>query len=139
METKDHISFFRLSKPGEETPAAVHPDTAMDRDMACVLYLTPGGTGGTAFWRHKETGLSSMRELKKRDEKDHEALVDLINKDSNDESKWDRRMLVDYKYNRFITYPTDYFHSRYPFQSEGFGDKNETARLIWVAFYNVSK
>lgn len=128
-------AFWRLTKPGEKTPSPIHPDTIFAR-WAGVLYMTPTDEmGGTAFWKHKESG-DHFFPPRKRLSRD-QSYVDMIVRDGGDESKWDMTMLVKAQYNRFVTYPTHYYHSRYPFTSDNYGETNETARLIWVVFYDI--
>lgn len=123
------IEFFRLSKPQEESPSYVHADTICAK-MASVLYLTDSDVGGTAFWKHKETGLQRLSP------NPSEKLIEKLLKDANDVEKWDMQAELKFKMNRFVTYPTNYFHSRWPFLSEGFGEDKESARLIYVCFYD---
>jgi hypothetical protein len=42
--------------------------------------------------------------------------------------------LLPMRFNRFLTYPTCFFHSRYPF--EAFGNAPENGRLVWVCFFD---
>lgn len=134
-EIKPKIAFWRLSKPGEDTPAPIHADSICAR-WAGLLYMSPSNDemGGTAFWRHKETGHTEFpaRRRLTRDQ----SYANMINEDSADESKWDMTLLVRSKFNRFVTYSTHLYHSRYPFYSENYGSDNESARLIWVIFYD---
>jgi len=142
---KVNYSFFRLSKPGEETPASVHADITMGSSYAAVLYLTPEGDGGTAFWRHLSTntqGISAkvFRAVRNGDDvSEHADYLNTLHKDSNDEEKWSMQSMLKFEYNRFVSYPANYFHSRYPFKSDSFGKSKSAARLIWVAFYDIVK
>lgn len=121
------MEFFRLSKPGEESPAYIHADEIC-ASMASVLYLTDSDVGGTAFWRHNKSGMLAL---------DNETDRTQFIEDANNQSKWDQTLELKFKLNRFVTYPTNYFHSRWPFKSEGFGNAKKTARLIWVCFYDL--
>jgi hypothetical protein len=47
---------------------------------------------------------------------------------------WCTQGFVPMQFNRFITYPTSLFHSRFPF--EAFGNGPEDGRLIWICFYD---
>ena len=133
-DIKPVMAFWRISYPGDDTPAPIHADSICAR-WAGLLYMTPTReVGGTAFWRHKESRDTEFPAVK-RATRDQD-YVDMINRDAADESAWDMTVLVRSKYNRFITYPTHYYHSRYPFYSENYGNTLETARLIWVVFYN---
>jgi hypothetical protein len=48
---------------------------------------------------------------------------------------WKQTGFVPMQFNRFITYPTCFFHSRFPF--EAFGTGPEDGRLIWICFYDI--
>lgn len=134
------LSCFRVSLAGEVSPVWVHSDDICAQ-YASVLYLnTPEQcTGGTAFWRHIERGddrLLAPAELAALgiDEADYHAWM--MGEWRRLEA-WEQTGLVTMRFNRFITYPTSYFHSRFPF--EGFGDSSENARMIWVCFFDVKE
>lgn len=130
------FAFWRLSRPHEEIPAAVHADTVCAR-WAGILYMTPTEEmGGTAMWAHKELGDWQVPPRFMRGASGSKEYFERVNSDSNDEEKWDMRLLIRAKYNRFACYPTRYFHSRYPFNSENYGTTKDEARLIWVIFFN---
>jgi len=59
----------------------------------------------------------------------------MMNREWKDLTFWEQYHLVPMKFNRFATYPTCLFHSRWPF--EAFGKGPEDGRLIWVCFYDV--
>lgn len=126
------LAVFRVDLDGELPHCPVHSDEIC-ATHAGILYLnTPEQCrGGTAFWRHKRTGLEEMpegvgplciHELKQ------------LNLDWHDASQWEQTTFVPMKFNRFITYPTRMFHSRWPL--EGFGTSKENGRLIWTLFYD---
>lgn len=116
---------FRLNFGGELPNAAVHSDIGWGTH-ALVLYLTPNGEGGTAFWRHIATGAHRV-------EPGDAALLEAVSPDWNDEAAWERQHLVEWKFNRAVIYESAVFHSRYPFAA--FGDGPEDGRLIAVAFF----
>lgn len=122
------LSGFRLDLAGTYPGCAVHSDEIC-AEYAGILYLNPPEQckGGTAFWKHSRTGLDEMP----ADDKEK------IHADWNDQFKWSQSGYVDMKFNRFITYPTRKFHSRWPL--EGFGDNKHRGRLIWVVFFNMWK
>lgn len=132
------VSFYRFFLDGEKPHFDVHADNMYDQ-MASVLYLNPnsGQRSGTAFWRHKETGLDYMPDKEEiiAQGKDPQEWYTKFVTDWHDISKWDQVGFVAMKYNRFITYPTRLLHSRWPL--EGFGKNKESARLIHVYFYNA--
>lgn len=115
---------YRLNHSGELPNSYIHSDIGWGTH-AFVLYLSDG-PGGTAFWRHKETGLIRLVPG------DADALAATV-PDLNDSDRWDMTNIVEMKFNRATIYDSTLFHSRYPF--EAFGDDNETGRLVAVAFF----
>lgn len=116
---------YRLNFGGEMPNAAVHSDMGWGT-YALVIYLSDG-QGGTAFWRHKETGAHRI------DPGDFD-LFAKVNGDWNDESKWYMHQLVPMKLGRALIYESALFHSRHPFAA--FGNGPEDGRLIAVAFFS---
>lgn len=117
---------YRLNYSGEMPNAAIHSDLGWGTHAA-VLYLCDGD-GGTAFWRHKETGAESIGAGETQ-------LFEAINGDWDDVEKWEKTGEIALKFNRCAIYESRLFHSRWPF--EGFGDCPENGRLIAVAFFNL--
>lgn len=116
---------FRLNFAAERPNAAVHSDIGWGTH-ALVLYLCDG-EGGTAFWRHVETGATEL-------EPGDVDLLAQVSDDWNDENRWSMRRLIPLAFNRGVIYPSKLFHSRYPF--EAFGTAPEDGRLIAVAFFS---
>lgn len=116
---------FRLNYAGEMPNAAVHSDLGWGTH-ALVLYLCEGD-GGTAFWRHQETGATEI-------EPGDLELFEQVKGDWNREERWSMRHLVELRFNRAVIYPSRLFHSRYPFAA--FGSTPEDGRLIAVAFFS---
>jgi hypothetical protein len=135
------INYFRLGTSKEKATTHIHSDNAID-PMASVLYLNEAPAGvraGTAFWRHKKYGIEAMpteQWIHQSVTADTKAFVEEINADGNDESKWDLVSLVGQKFNRFVTYPSHIFHSRYP--QEAWGEGKADGRMIWTGFYNFA-
>lgn len=137
FKIKESFSFFRINYTLEVMDQFVHSDRICG-EYAGVLYLNPPDQcfGGTAFWRHKQCGWDAMP----TDEElgDRSVDIPLFKEEMNEEwlrkEPWDMAGFVGMKFNRFITYPTKMFHSRYP--HEAFGDKKSNARLIWAVFYD---
>lgn len=115
---------YRLNFAGERPNAAVHSDIGWGTH-AMVVYLSDG-IGGTAFWRHKETGAHRI-------DPGELALLERVRGDWNNESAWDMRQLVPMRMNRAVIYESALFHSRFPF--EAFGTGPEDGRLIAIAFF----
>lgn len=130
------LSVFRLNLAGELPHSWVHSDEACLSDYASVLYLNPVSQGGTAFWRHVGLGLDhlpSPEELKGRG-MHVDWFYAMMNREWKDLNFWEQVGFVGMKFNRFVTYPTSKFHSRYPF--EGFGNTPADGRLVWACFYS---
>ena len=133
-----HISCFRLNLKGEFPHSWVHSD-GLCAQYASVLYLNPPQqcSGGTAFWRH--AGLNIDR-MPTRDELLNLGLGadwfrSMMEREWKDLAFWEQAGFTAMKWNRFITYPTSCFHSRFPF--EGFGTTPQDGRLVWVCFYDI--
>jgi len=131
------LSCFRLNLAGELPHSWVHSDDICAQ-FASVLYLNKPDQcwGGTAFWQHTQKHidrLPSRAELAF-----HNIDADKFYASMNVEWKqlflWDQIGFVPMRFNRFITYPTCLFHSRFPF--EAFGKGPEDGRLIWICFYD---
>lgn len=124
------MEFFRAGLDGVKQPTWIHMD-AICSDFACVWYLTPNELcrGGTAFWRHRETGLEGIEQSELTPE-----FADQINRETHDESKWDLTGMVEMRFNRAAIYPTSRFHSQYP--REGFGQSPANGRLVWCSFFS---
>jgi hypothetical protein len=130
------LSCFRLNLEGEMPHSWVHSDDICAR-YASVLYLnTPEQSkGGTAFWAHEKHGerLFSDAELAAMD-MDRDSYHRMMTAEWKRKEPWKQVGFVRMEFNRFITYPTCFFHSRWPF--EGFGTGPEDGRLIWICFYD---
>src|SRR6266550_3208852 len=133
------ISCFRLNLAGELPHSWVHSDDICAK-YASVLYLNPAeqAKGGTAFWRHTALGLDrlpSKEELTGRGA-NAEWFYSMMSREWKVLDWWEQIWFVEMKWNRFITYPTNLFHSRYPF--EAFGKSPSDGRLIWICFYDLA-
>ena len=125
-EIKSILSFFRRANEDEDTDWRIHADSIItDRlpDRAAVLYLSKPteNLSGTAFWKHKELGykLDNKKNFNK-----------ILLEDSNDETKWELNTVIGHKENRLVSYPSNYFHSKYP-------NKHLNNREVFVIFYNI--
>lgn len=134
-------------------------------DLAGLVYLNPPEQcrGGTAFYRHRATGVARWPWNKDRrlelcaqvgisvDGKTEQEIGDTLWRSyfdppgerpkrylrgSND--IWDMTKLVDMKYNRAIFYETDLFHAMYV-RDDDFGDDLPTRRLTQTLFLSVDR
>lgn len=133
------ISCFRLNLAGELPHSWVHSDEVCGAQQAAVLYLNLPSQcqGGTAFWKNAALGLDYLpaKETLEAQGVDPKEFYLAMNKEWHELLRWEQVSLIGMRFNRFITYPTCLFHSRYPFGA--FGNGPEDGRLIWAAFYDV--
>ena len=125
------LCFFRQAKENQDNNWRIHNDSIIQGqqpDRALVLFLSDenyNGLNGTAFWEHKERGDT----YKVTDNNDFD---ELLTKDCNDISKWNLKTVIGHKTNRLVSYPCEYFHSKYPNE---FKEKRE----VLVMFYKTKK
>jgi len=100
---------------------------------AGVCYLTPDAplSAGTALYKHKSTGLS-MAPRKEDGSYDFE-LLSIINKDSQDMTKWELVDRLANKYNRLVLYRGDHFHMSMDY----FGQDLYDSRLFQTFFFDT--
>lgn len=115
---------YRLNYAGERPNQSIHSDLGWGTHAA-VVYLCDG-PGGTAFWRHKETGAERITA-------GQVGLLERVCRDFEDESAWELVGMAGLGFNRGVLYEGSRFHSRFPF--EAFGSSPEDGRLIAVAFF----
>lgn len=133
------LSFFRMNVTGEVPHSWVHSDDICAKFAAVVYMNLPHQCqGGTAFWRHTGLRMESMPSVDEmRETGTHvEWFLSMMNREWKDLTFWEQHGFVGMRFNRFITYPTSQFHSRYPF--EGFGSTPQDARLVWSCFYDLA-
>jgi hypothetical protein len=134
------LSCFRLNLAGEMPHSWVHSDDICAR-YASVLYLNPPEQcqGGTAFWHHEGLRIERLpsKEELTRTGWNADWFYAMMSREWKDLQFWKQYASAAMQFNRFVTYPTCFFHSRYPF--EGFGKGPEDGRLIWVCFYDKER
>ena len=125
------VGFFRVSTDIIDSEWRIHSDGIINNqkpDRAVVLYISPKQMKelhGTAFWDHEDYGKKQPDNIS---EKDFDSL--LLNQ-SGDLSKWKINTVLGYEQNRLISYPANYFHSRYPNKAWKEG------RQVFVMFYKI--
>lgn len=125
-------SFFRLYNDQFQPSSYIHSDADHTVQWAAVYHLSrqEDCVGGTAFWKHKETGMDRLPE-------ELRPLRSSFFDQGLDESKWDMIGLAGARFNRLVIYPSQCFHSQYP---RSFGGSDSTnGRLTWVCFFHVCK
>ena len=127
-EIKNILAFFRQAKEKQDNDWRIHNDSIINNeqpDRAIVLYISNEDINilnGTAFWEHKIYGDKYIG-------KTTEEFNDLLLKDSNNINKWNLKSVIGYKPNRLISYPCNYFHSKYPNEFKN--------RIVFVMFYKI--
>lgn len=126
--------FFRYTNEGMEK-AYIHSDRETG-NYTCVAYLSEHEDEyGTAFFRHKPTGLIEMPSFQEMKDL---GIMESLSEDmiSRDPDKWEQIAYVQGKYNRALIFEAPLFHSRVPV--EGFGTGEQDGRLVWVShFYKL--
>ena len=127
------LCFFREAKEGQDDQWRIHNDTLIKNeqpDRAIVLFISDEeefkhGLNGTAFWSHKIHGDTYPGGS-------YDDFNELLTDDSNDISKWDLKSVIGHKTNRLVSYPCEYFHSKYP-------KEFKSSRQVLVMFYKIIK
>jgi hypothetical protein len=123
--------FFRITNPSMED-ALIHSDREYG-DVTSIVYLSNAPGSGTAFYRHKETGMTempSLDDLLKRP--DFQNLRQQMLDASEDD--WEVYEFVAGKVNRCLTFDAPKIHCRIP--KNGFGATEDDSRMVWVAHWN---
>ena len=127
--------YFRVTNVGMEK-AYIHSDRETG-NHTCVCYLTEHDKHyGTAFYRHRRTGLAEMPSFVQMQEMGilEELKADMV---SRDPAKWTELDFVHGVKNRALVFPAPLFHCRVPFG--GIGRTPKTGRLIWAShFYKLA-
>ena len=122
---------FRRSKHDEDNEWRIHSDLKVHQDQksnperAGVLYMSEvpedvkSKLNGTAFWDHKEYGDNNEGSLEI-----HNKALEVC----DDLSKWTLKSIIGHKPNRFLSYDSNYFHSKYP-------NVTKEDRIVCVMFY----
>ena len=130
-------SYFRLTKEQEYGRQDIHFDPNPGLVWAGLIYLTPTlhPTGGTKFWKHKQTGWEfapTQQEAAQYGVHSHEDMVKFFNTEGKDRTKWIETDNVAFKFNRLVLFNPFLFHSN----GDWFGTKNENARLVQLLFFH---
>lgn len=128
---KNVFSFFRVSTDKLDTDWRIHADTIIMGERptrALVLYFSDydyNKISGTAFWRHETMGDTMPSDIS------DEEFDKILLTDSNDLNKWELQTVIGHKMNRLLSYPCNYFHSKFPNKSWKEG------RIVYVMFYQT--
>jgi len=115
-----HITNFKtVFRKGTDYYRLIHSDIEVYQYNA-VIYLSIGNN--TAFWKHKFTGFTAHYD---------DPYISYIHEmEGNDPDKWDLVGLTKGDFNSVAIYPSEYYHSIFPFK-----DKDD--RLTQVCFFDM--
>lgn len=152
---QDDLAFAVITKRGDElVPGQRLPHFDDFCDYAGLVYLNPPeqSAGGTAFWRHRATGLelarnapgsaslvakfgvSDERELAKRLLSEGVPAGTGYVTDSTE--TWELTQTIPMKYNRFVFYNANIFHSPL-YDERDFGEELNARRLTQNLYFNA--
>lgn len=144
MPTGEFRLIFERMKDDPERKTWIHFDSMVTRYAAIVYLNEPERCeGGTAFYRHRETGWDKVpdfesiewRQAVARTNKAPETLLKTFEKDGFDiDSKWDQLSVVPMRFNRCIIFDSRQFHARLG----GFGRSTGDGRLTQNFFFDVA-
>ncbi len=129
----------RITLAADQGRAKVHIDRS---HWSGILYLSlpEHCQGGTDFYRHRRTG-TDRRPI------NHEELAamgyssidqvhrEIIEKESNDDSKWELTMQVPMRFNRLLLLRPWLWHTA----GQAFGDSLENGRLVYLMFFGSAQ
>jgi hypothetical protein len=115
--------FLRRSPKGVSVPHVAHTDISMGR-LSLMLYCNEYEGGGTAFLRHRETGICYSPESQE--------YVELMQKDQNSPDKWAVVDMAHMEENRAVIFDAGKFHCAMPVG--GFGEGFEARTVLTVFF-----
>ena len=138
IEIKNNYAYgvFRTAQLNDTYKTCIHFDPSR---WGGIIYLnrTAPVDNGTAFWRHKKTGLTQFPHdnwNKYGFISAHDAWNTLINIDGLDPEKWEQHQFVKGEFNRLLVLDSAHFHSHMPLQ--GFNADDSGHRLIQVFFFD---
>jgi hypothetical protein len=117
--------------------ALIHSDREYGEHTA-IVYLSPetdGVKSGTAFYKHRKTGIVHMpplAELMKREDFP-ELRQQMLDADDRD---WEMWRFVPGIYNRCLVFDAPKIHCRIP--KVGFGTTDTDSRMVWVCHFMES-
>jgi hypothetical protein len=125
--------FFKVSNPGDER-AYIHSDRHSGT-KTCIVYCSKHEeVSGTAFWRHRRTGLYEMPLV---EDMVKDGTFDELKRDmeTGTEKEWEQIDFVRGAFNRALVFNAPLFHSRFPMT--GLGTDETDGRMIWACHYRI--
>jgi hypothetical protein len=144
MPTGEFRLIFERMKDDPDRKTWIHFDSMVTR-YAGIVYLNEPDQceGGTAFYRHRETGWDDVPDLDsttwldamRRTNKTPETLLRTFQADGFEiDSKWDQLSVVPMRFNRCVIFDSRQFHARLG----GFGRGTDDGRLTQNFFFDVA-
>jgi hypothetical protein len=122
-EPEDTLIFLRRSPWGVQVPHAAHHDLSMG-NYSLMLYLNDNEEAGTAFLRHRDTGMCYAPES--------DDFVAIARNHQNKPDKWAIMEFAPMKQNRATIFDAGLFHCAMPIG--GFGESAD-ARTVLTCFF----
>lgn len=124
--------FFRVTNKCTEK-AYTHSDRESG-SVTCVCYLSEHKEkSGTAFFRHRETGLTEMPPYEELQKEEYAKLrKDIVD---GGEDEWEEMAFVTGVFNRAVIFKAPLFHARRP--KTGFGETAEEGRIVWACHAEI--
>ena len=126
------LCFFREAKKNQDNTWRIHNDSIINNqqpDRSIVLFMSESKSNalnGTALWEHKEYGDTFL------DVNDYKKYDKLLLEDSENLNKWNLKTIIGHKPNRLLSFPSNYFHSKYP-------KEFKESRIVLVMFYKIKQ
>jgi hypothetical protein len=127
---------FRITVAQDKGRARVHIDSGAH--WSGILYLSrpEDCRGGTEFFRHRRTNtdrapINAAERAALGYASSQEMYRDIIEQDSNDDSKWELTMRAPMRFNRLVLLRPWLWHTA----GEAFGDSMENGRLVYLMFF----
>ena len=127
--------FCRVTNKDTEK-AYVHSDREAG-SYTCIVYLSdhPGSNSGTGFYRHRETGMTSMpsfAELRQNPDFFEKLKKQMV---EGDEKDWELMDFCAGSFGKALIFDAPLFHARNP--KNGFGTTSEEGRMVWVCHFKL--
>lgn len=124
-EPKNITMFLRMSPAGVTVPHVAHTDALMGT-YSLMLYLQTNSDSGTAFLRHKESGITYHPE--------HELFKNLITRDQNNTQSWQIYNTIESVENKALIFDAALVHCAYPVG--GYGTTQRDSRIVLTCFFS---
>ncbi len=128
---------FRLMYANTGSRLKIHTDSQSDWTGLIYLNLPDQCRGGTAFYRHRATGLTGLPsedEARRLGKLLQDIETQTVENDTQNLEAWDVIMFVAMRFNRLVLFRGNQFHSH----TCSWGDSPESGRLTQNFFFNSS-